>query len=673
MQYEIALIGNPNTGKSTVFNALTGLKQHIGNWPGVTVEKKEGEFKYGGFKYKVVDLPGVYGLTARSVDEQVARDYIINEKPNVVVDIVDASNIERNLYLTFQLLEIGANVVIALNKMDLAKEMGYNIDVKRLEELLGVPVVPMIASKEQGIEELKKTIDKSIGKKPSEVIYSNFEPYILRLINILSKDNGLKDKYNLKYLAIKSLENDDYVIEIIKNSSVYSEFKEELSDILNELNKKYEDVNSAIADERYRIISNIVNDATTKKAGALTTTKMLDEVFTHKYLGIPILITFLWMAFQFTFNVSAPYSDMIDTFFGWLGDFVSSYFTGWVASLLGDGIIAGLGSVLVFLPPIICMFLAFSFLEDSGYMARAAFVMDKVMNKFGLHGKSVIPLVMGFGCNVPAIMATRTLEDEKDRILTILVNPLMSCSARLPVYVIIAGAFFAANAGSVVTSMYVLGVVLALIMAYLFRKLIFKGKPSHFIMELPPYNKPNWKNILGNTWERSSKFLTKAGTIIFGGVVLVWLLSVFGPAGYLGAGALDNEALLAKSWVALLGHSLAPIFSPMGWDWKAVVALFFGFIAKEVVVGTFGMLYGVGEDDVALQSAIAHSGAFDPVTAYAFMAFVLIYIPCVATIGVIKQEIGWKWALFTVGYGLILAYIVALGITVIGHLIFYFK
>ncbi|WP_292459730.1 ferrous iron transport protein B [Methanothermococcus sp.] len=667
MKYEIALIGNPNTGKSTIFNSLTGLKQHIGNWPGVTVERKEGEFNYGGFKYKVVDLPGIYGLTARSIDEKVARDYIVNEKPDIVVDIVDASNLERNLYLTLQLIELGANVVVALNKIDLAEEMGYKIDVKKLEELLGIPVVPMVASKNIGINDLKNVIDKSVRKKPTEIIYPNFEPYILKLIDILKQDDDLAKRFNLKYIAIKTIENDKYVSEIVKNSKIYDKLKPVMDEIGNELNKKYEDAELAIAEERYRIISNIVNSATIKKGGELTISKMLDEVFTNKYLGVPILITFLWMAFNFTFNVSDPFSGIIDMIFGWLGDFVKANMgEGWLSSLLADGIIAGLGNVLVFLPPIICMFFAFSYLEDSGYMSRAAFVMDKIMNKFGLHGKSIIPLVMGFGCNVPAIMSARTLEDEKDRILTILVNPLMSCSARLPVYVVFAGAFFSAYAGSVIMSMYVLGVVLALILAYIFRKVIFKGRPSHFVMELPPYNKPNWKNIFGNTWERSSKFLQKAGTIIFAGVVLVWLLSVFGPTGYMGPEALENGELLANSWVAVLGHALEPIFSPMNWDWKATVALFFGFIAKEVVVGTMGVLYGTGED----QLTRALTGAFDPITAYAYMAFVLIYMPCIATVGVIKQEIGTKWAIFSVLYGLALAYVVALLITIFGKLIF---
>ncbi|NJE00264.1 ferrous iron transport protein B [Thermococcus sp. LS1] len=663
----IALIGNPNVGKTTIFNALTGLKQHVGNWPGVTVEKKEGEFEHGGKKFHVVDLPGVYALTAYSIDEKIARDFIVREKPDLVVDIVDASNLQRNLYLTLQLLEIGANVVVALNKMDLAKEKGYKIDPKKLEDALGVPVVPMVAAEGKGIEELKAKIVEALERKPRPVEYPNFEAYTERLTRVIERDEELSRRYNPRWLAIKLLEGDDEAKGIVEESRTRDDILRELIEVSEELHKKYGDVELALADERYGVIGEIVKKAIVKKEERMTFSDMLDEVFTHKYLGIPIFISLMWVVFKFTFDVSAPFSDIIDWFFGWLGDAVGTHVANdALASLLRDGIIAGLGSVLVFLPPIAFLFLAFSWLEDSGYMARAAFVMDRVMHRFGLHGKSVIPMIMGFGCNVPAIMATRTLEDEKDRLLTILVNPLMSCPARLPIYAVFAGAFFAGREGTVITSMYLLGIALALVIAWLFRKLLFKGEPSYFIMELPPYNRPNWRVILGTTWTRTEKFLKKAGTVIFAGVVVVWLLSVTGPSGYLGSEALENGAVLAKSWVAALGHALQPLFSPMGWDWRGAVALFFGFIAKEVVVGTLGVLYGVGDDVHAVSNAIAASGTFNPVTAYAFMAFSLIYVPCVATIAVIKQEAGWKWALFAVVYEIILAYIVALAIVGIG-------
>ncbi len=666
-RYEIALIGNPNVGKSTLFNTLTGENVYIGNWPGVTVEKKEGEFEYNGKKFKVVDLPGVYSLTANSIDEIVARDYIINEKPDLVVDIVDATALERNLYLTLQLMEMGANILLALNKMDLARTLGIDIDVDKLEKILGIRVVPISAIKKVGIEDLKKAISEEVkNKRKYNIKYPHFEPYIKKIISILQKDENLK-KYNLRYLAIKLLENDKYVEDIIKKSKIWNELNPVLDSIRKELSKKYGEADLGIIEERYKVIDNIVKEVVKKKSGKLTTTQMLDDVLTDEKVGILLLIPFLWMLFKFTFDVSAPFSAMIDYIFSLLGDVIKSSISNeFIASLLADGIIRGVGAVLVFFPILAFLFFAISFLEDSGYMARIPYIADRFMNKFGLPGKAIIPLVMGFGCNVPAIMATRTIENEKDRILTILINPLMSCSARLPIYALFAGAFFSAYQGLVVLSMYALGVVLALIIAKIFRKFIFKESPSYLIVELPPYQIPHLKVVLKNTWERVYDFLKKAGTIIVFGVILVWLLSVYGPSGYLGAEALTNPELLSNSWAAVIGKALAPLFAPMGWDWKACSALLFGVIAKEVVVGSLAILYGVGEEN--LSNIIVN--AFTPVSAYAFMAFSLIYLPCIATLGVIRQEIGWKWAVFALAYEMVLAYIVALTITIIGNLIF---
>ena len=666
-RYEIALIGNPNVGKSTLFNTLTGENVYIGNWPGVTVEKKEGEFEYNGKKFKVVDLPGVYSLTANSIDEIVARDYIINEKPDLVVDIVDATALERNLYLTLQLMEMGANILLALNKMDLARTLGIDIDVDKLEKILGIRVVPISAIKKVGIEDLKKAISEEVkNKRKYNIKYPHFEPYIKKIISILQKDENLK-KYNLRYLAIKLLENDKYVEDIIKKSKIWNELNPVLDSIREELSKKYGEADLGIIEERYKVIDNIVKEVVKKKSGKLTTTQMLDDVLTDEKIGALLIIPFLWMLFKFTFDVSAPFSAMIDYIFSLLGDVIKSSISNeFIASLLADGIIRGVGAVLVFFPILAFLFFAISFLEDSGYMARIPYIADRFMNKFGLPGKAIIPLVMGFGCNVPAIMATRTIENEKDRILTILINPLMSCSARLPIYALFAGAFFSAYQGLVVLSMYALGVVLALIIAKIFRKFIFKESPSYLIVELPPYQIPHLKVVLKNTWERVYDFLKKAGTIIVFGVILVWLLSVYGPSGYLGAEALTNPELLSNSWAAVIGKALAPLFAPMGWDWKACSALLFGVIAKEVVVGSLAILYGVGEEN--LSNIIVN--AFTPVSAYAFMAFSLIYLPCIATLGVIRQEIGWKWAVFALAYEMVLAYIVALTITIIGNLIF---
>jgi len=665
--YEIALIGNPNVGKSTLFNALTGENVYIGNWPGVTVEKKEGEFEYNGEKFKVVDLPGVYSLTANSIDEIIARDYIINEKPDLVVNIVDATALERNLYLTLQLMEMGVNLLLALNKMDLAKSLGIEIDVDKLEKILGVKVVPLSAVKKIGIEDLKKAISTAVkDKKIVEIKYPNFEPYIKKITSILQKDDDLKN-YNLRYLAIKLLENDKYVEKIVKNSKVWNELKPVLNNIIKELSKKYGEAELGIVEERYKVIDKIVKEVVKRRAGRLTTTEMLDDVLTDEKVGTLLIVPFLWMLFKFTFDVSKPFSAMIEYFFGFLSEIIKSSISNkFIASLLADGVISGVGAVLVFFPILAFLFFAISFLEDSGYMARIPFITDRIMNKFGLPGKAVIPLVMGFGCNVPAIMATRTIEDEKDRILTILINPLVSCSARLPIYALFAGALFSAYQGVVIISMYALGVVLALITALLFRKLVFKTSPSYLIVELPPYHIPHLNVVLKNTWERVYDFLRKAGTIIVFGVILVWVLSVYGPSGYLGDSVFENPQLIANSWVAVIGKTLVPLFSPMGWDWRACSALVFGIIAKEVVVGSLAMLYGAGEEN--LSSIVAH--AFSPVSAYAFMAFSLIYLPCIATLAVIKQEIGWKWALFAVTYEMILAYIVALIISIVGNLLF---
>ncbi|QDA31372.1 ferrous iron transport protein B [Thermococcus indicus] len=659
----LAIIGNPNSGKTTLFNALTGLKQKVANWPGVTVEKKEGELEIKGKRFRLVDLPGVYSLAAHSIDEKIARDFILNERPEVVIDVVDASALERNLYLALQLLEMGVKVVIALNKMDLAEEKGLRIDPKKLEEALGVPVVPTIGTKKQGIEELKEAIYNALKASPLEIKYPSLEPYIERLAKIIENDEKFS-RMNPRWVALRLIEGDEDIVKLVKDSSVGSQALEELKKIIQELGGE-DEAKLRVADARYRFASEIARKAIVAREERLTLTEMLDEVFTHKYFGIPVFITFVWMAFKFALDIAGPFIDITDMFFGWLAETVGGAIGNEVlASLIGDGIIAGVGSVLVFVPQIAFLFLAFAWLEDSGYMARAAFVMDRIMSRFGLHGKSLIPLLLGFSCNVPAVMAARTLEDEKDRILTVIVNPLMSCSARLPVYALFAGAFFVGREGMVVTTMYLMGIALALVVALIFRKTLFKGEPSPFVMELPPYNRPNWGLILSVTWTRTQKFLKKAGTIIFGTVVLIWLLSVTGPGGYLGPEAFESAELLEKSWVGFLGHALEPLFRPMGWDWKAVAGLIFGLLAKEVVVGTLGILHGVGEEGLA--EVLVAAGDFTPLTAFAYMAFVLIYVPCIATIGAIRQEIGGKWAAFTVIYEIVLAYVVALTIVLIG-------
>ena len=659
----VALAGNPNVGKSLLFNDLTGGRARVGNWPGKTVEKKEGRCRYKGEDMEIIDLPGTYSLTAHSIDELIARDYIVKEKPDVVVDIVDASNLERNLYLTLQLLELEANVVIALNKYDIAKNLGYEIDIDALSRILGVRVVPTVATTKEGIKELVEAIIEAFkeGRKEKTIIrYGEVaEELISRVEKTILKDRELSSRYPTRWLAIKILEGDKEVLKEAGRSLYKDEILggNSLSLTVKEILR--EDPEIFFAESRYEFINEILPKIL-KGGKPLTLSDLLDKVFLNKYVGIPIFLAFWWALFRFTYDVSAPLSDLIDILFSWLGQKISSSIIDeQLASFIADGIFGGLGGVLVFLPPIFFLFLGLSLLEDSGYLARAAFIVDRLMYKLGLHGKSFIPMLVGFGCNIPGIMATRTIDSEKDRILTILINPLMSCSARLPIYVLIGGAVLGPYAAAGTYAMYILGISLAVLMALLFRRIIpyIKGKPSPFILELPMYSKPVFKNTLIHMWERGSLFLRKAGTIILVGIIVVWFLSSY-PWG----------APLDETYVAMLGHSLEPVFRPLDFNWKSAVALFFGFIAKEIVVGSFAVIFGLGEESGIGEIQEAIQGVFTPLTGLAFMAFSLIYIPCVATVGVIYRETNsWKWTLFAVIYGLVLAYITSLAIIWIGQ------
>jgi len=668
----VALIGNPNVGKSQIFNNLTGGKAHVGNWPGKTVEKKEGTCVHKGAEMHITDLPGTYSLTAHSIDELIARNYIVEEKPDIVIDIVDASNLERNLYLTLQLLELEANIVIALNKWDVAKDLGYEINVEELSKLLGVPVVPTIATKNIGMEELKNAVigAAKAKEKRRELIISYGKPFddiILKIASIVQKDKELSGKYPVRWLAIKLLEADEEVLKLIDRSLCKEEVMRQLSEAKKILE---EDMETALAEKRYTIIGEVILPKVLIGAKPLTLTDMLDKAFLSKHLGIAIFLALWWALFRFTFDVSRPFSDLIGMLFSKLGEIASTCISNpQLASFIADGIFGGLGAVLTFLPPIFFLFLGLALLEDSGYLARAAFVMDRIMYKLGLHGRSFIPMLIGFGCNVPAVMATRTIDKEEDRILTTLVNPLMSCSARLPIYVLISSALLGSYAAAGVYSMYVLGIVLAILMALLFRRTIpyFKGKPSPLILELPLYAIPTVKSTLIHMWERGRLFLRKAGTIIFLGIIAVWFLSNY-PWEAVHQG---DKVMLENSYLAILGKFIEPVLHPLSFNWMAAAALLFGFIAKEIVVGTFATFFGLGEEaGRELSEALRSAGVFTPVTGLAFMAFSLIYTPCIATVGVIYKETGsWKWTIFTVSYELILAYVVALMIVTFGRLI----
>jgi len=656
----IAITGNPNSGKSTIFNALTGSKQVTGNWPGVTVEKKEGVLELEDRKIRIVDLPGIYSLSANSIDERIARDFIVNKNPDIVVIVMDASNIERNLYLYTEIAELNPNVIIVLNMMDQAVSNGLIINTKELENILGAKIVITIANKGRGIKELKRAIFdyKSQSKNDLRIFKdNNVINAVKEVANIISGKTG---NYSSRYVAIRLLEGDYEFYDLLKNKDIIENIEKVRLGLENKIGKDFE---TYIAEKRYAFIHGVYKECVEEKIDInrrITLSDKIDSVVTNRFLGIPIFLIMLWLSFVLVFKVGNPVADLIDQFFGFLGDKTAGIMMYihsplWFISLIKDGIIAGVGSVLVFFPNIFIMFLIFAFMEDSGYLARAAFVMDKLMHKIGLHGKSFIPLILGFGCNVPAIMATRTLENEKDRIITILINPLMSCSARLPIYLLLTGIFFKRNQGFVVLSLYLTGIILAMLVAIVLKRVFFKHKTAPLIMELPPYRLPSFNVVVKGAWNRSEMFLKKAGTIIIGGVVVVWLLSYFPFGCEYGSGS---------SYIGLLGKFMAPIFKPAGFGfWQASVSLLFGVIAKEIVVGTFGTLFGGAN---ALSSVLPHY--FSPLSAYSFMLMSLIYFPCLASIGAIKQEAGGKWAVFAVTYSLLLGYIVAVLFFQIGSL-----
>jgi len=649
MKAKVAFIGNPNVGKTELFNRFTGQRQHVGNWPGVTVEKKVGRCVCYGMELEIVDLPGTYSLTAYSIDELIARNFIIEEKPDVVVDIIDSTNLERNLYLTLSLLETGANVVIALNMWDIVRSKKIKIDVKKLEELLGVPVVPTVAITGEGVERLKEEIVKAIKGKRRKVEWSygrDVEAVIKKLQEVIKKEN-LRE-YPSRWLAIKIIEGDEEILKKIEDRC---------KDKLLEIASQIKDGETLMAERRYRAIEKIVEEVL-KKEEEWSFSDMLDHVFLHPVFGIPIFLALMYAAFQFTFSFSAPFSDMISMFFSWLGELVKNSMGNEIlASFLSDAVLAGVGSVLVFVPPIFSLFFALSLLENSGYLARAAFVMDRIMHRLGLHGKSIISMIMGFGCNIPGILAARTIENEKDRIITVMINPLMSCSARLPVYILIASVIFksSAIAGAAVFSMYLLGIILAIIMALMLRKFLFKGEAPAFLLELPRYMFPKIGSAIRDMWEKGKWFIIKAGTFIFFVVIIVWFLSSFPWNATQGGVNIEN------SYAAMFGHFIEPALKPFGWQWQAGVALFFGFLAKEAIVGTFGALAGE-----SARNAVATW--FTPLTGFAYMAFVLIYFPCVATVAVMVREIGKKYTLLTIAYTVSLAFVVAGFIELIGYL-----
>ena len=712
----IALAGNPNSGKTTIFNNITGTRQKVGNWPGVTVEKKEGRMRRFGRELVIVDLPGTYSLTPFSIEEIVARDFVMDHNPDVVINIIDASSLERSLYLATQIRELDCKVIFALNMADLARERGISINAEKLSELLDLPVVFTVGNKNQGVDDLLKAAvslaDANVGlPHRRRVKYSpDIETAIKSVEEIIRQIPPVAAVHNPRWTAIKLLENDRVITE--RAFAAAGPDSDRLRRAVDRqratVARLYDDDPEIVmTDERYGFISGIIKEVVSAPPpDRVDISRKIDLVLTNRVLGFPIFIFFIWAMFQLTFTVGQYPVNGIEAAVSALSAGLSYLLPeSLFKDLLLDGVVAGVGSVIVFLPNILILFFCIALFEDTGYMARSAFLMDKIMHLIGLHGKSFIPMLIGFGCNVPAVMAARTLESEKDRLLTILITPFMSCSAKLPVYVVLAGTFFGPRAGTVIFGVYLLGIVVSIGSGRLLRSTLLKGSDAPFVMELPPYRVPMLKSLFIHMWDRGKIFLKKMGGIILAGSVVIWSLSAFprtvpysmdydGKMAQLQAQISRQEAgadrdraekrlsvltaakhreKMEKSWMGRMGRFMAPVFEPLGIDWRGGVALASGFVAKEIVVSTLGVLY-VQEDKKSggdLPAALKRSGA-TPLSALSMMVFVLLYLPCIATISAIHRETAsWKWTLFSISYSTALAYLAAFFIYAGGRLLGY--
>jgi len=698
----VALAGNPNSGKTTIFNNLTGANQHVGNYPGVTVERKEGFLTFRNRRVKIVDLPGTYSLSAYSIEEIIARKFIIDEHPDVVIDIVDAVNIERNLYLTTQLLELGTPLVIAMNMTDMAVSRGVITDDKRLSQLLNVPVVPTIGNKRKGMDELLQAavdIAENLDRpSPATVNYGrDFEGELASLTDVLYDSDISFNGYQPRWVALKLLEGDDEISRLIESQPSGEQVSAAAQRGRNRVEMLFGDTASGvISDQRYGFISGACSEATTLTGQQRhNISDAVDLALIHPILGLPIFAFLMWLMFNLVFTLGEKPMEWIEAGIGALAVFLSSVLPpSLLSSLLIDGVIAGVGGVIVFLPNIMLLFLAVAILEDTGYMARAAFVMDRLMHKIGLHGKSFIPMLIGFGCTVPAYMSSRILEDRTDRLVTMHVTTFMSCGARLPVYILVCGAFWPHHAGNVVFSIYALGVVVAVGMVKLLRATRFKGMSSPFIMELPPYRVPTLRSLGLHMWERSWLYVRKAGTIILGIAIIVWFITTFPvkndfsrdyptmiqdaqaaqSAGQVTGADAGKQIVQYKnamaserieySFAGRLGKFIEPVIKPLGFDWRLGIALISGFAAKEVVVSTMGTIYGVAdpnEESESLRERLASDPRYSHLIAYAFLVFVLLYMPCMASMAVFLRESGSsKELMFQIGMTLTLAWTMAL-------------
>lgn len=710
----VALVGNPNCGKTSLFNIASGAHEHVGNYSGVTVDAKEGFFDFQGYHFRIVDLPGTYSLSAYTPEELYVRKHIIEETPDVIINVADSSNLERNFYLTTQLIDMNVRMVIALNMYDELESSGNKLDYIKLSQLIGVPMIPTVCRRGEGIDQLFHVIigiyeggdflsqkgeirseiledlrdwhktyvpDHEFGSHKEEEdarprgymrhIHINHGPELERSIEevkkAISQNEDIRHKYSTRFLSIKLLENDkeieNFISTLPNGKEIIAIRNKETLRIRKVMN---EDSEQAITDAKYGFITGALKETfTDNHLEKEQTTRVIDSIVTHRIWGYPIFFLFLYIMFEGTFVLGDYPMQGIEWLVDQLGNLIRNNMAeGPLKDLLIDGIIGGVGGVIVFLPNILILYFFISILEDSGYMARAAFIMDKIMHRMGLHGKSFIPLIMGFGCNVPAIMATRTIEDRKSRLITMLVNPLMSCSARLPIYLVMIGAFFPNCASFMLLCIYTAGILLAVIMARIFSKFLVKGEDSPFVMELPPYRMPTSKSIMRHTWEKGAQYLKKMGGIIMIASIIIWFLGYYPQHD-----AYENVAEQQEnSYIGQIGKAIEPVIKPLGFDWKLGIGLISGVGAKELVVSTLGVLY-TNEGDVENVN-LSNRIPITPLVALAYMLFVLIYFPCIATFAAIKQESGsWKWAIFTAGYTTGLAWLIAFTVFQIGSLI----
>ena len=710
----VALVGNPNCGKTSLFNIASGAHEHVGNYSGVTVDAKEGFFDFQGYHFRIVDLPGTYSLSAYTPEELYVRKHIIEETPDVIINVADSSNLERNFYLTTQLIDMNVRMVIALNMYDELESSGNKLDYIKLSQLIGVPMIPTVCRRGEGIDQLFHVIigiyeggdflsqkgeirseiledlrdwhktyvpDHEFGSHKEEEdarprgymrhIHINHGPELERSIEevkkAISQNEDIRHKYSTRFLSIKLLENDreieNFISTLPNGKEIIAIRNKETLRIRKVMN---EDSEQAITDAKYGFITGALKETfTDNHLEKEQTTRVIDSIVTHRIWGYPIFFLFLYIMFEGTFVLGDYPMQGIEWLVDQLGNLIRNNMAeGPLKDLLIDGIIGGVGGVIVFLPNILILYFFISILEDSGYMARAAFIMDKIMHRMGLHGKSFIPLIMGFGCNVPAIMATRTIEDRKSRLITMLVNPLMSCSARLPIYLVMIGAFFPNCASFMLLCIYTAGILLAVIMARIFSKFLVKGEDSPFVMELPPYRMPTSKSIMRHTWEKGAQYLKKMGGIIMIASIIIWFLGYYPRHDAHESVAEQQE----NSYIGQIGKAIEPVIKPLGFDWKLGIGLISGVGAKELVVSTLGVLY-TNEGDVENVN-LSDRIPITPLVALAYMLFVLIYFPCIATFAAIKQESGsWKWAIFTAGYTTGLAWLIAFTVFQIGSLI----